>query len=400
MRRKANHIFIGIGLMCVFLCSCSNYPVEGDLPAGQSGLFFMYDVDEVEAPGEASVWSAQWVEWDNELLCDTLLRQEPVTTDEDDPFGLRIHAGNENSDLEVLIIGERGKLHEGGIDYGIFFPSDFAGVGDYQTIASLSGWHPDRITQRYRYNDNADFSDQELDIMSRDEALRVVQEILESCGMSGMRNAVMLSLDADTLNMHEDMRKAHFDEVQKRRDELSGEMSEEPQEESQEEPQSDAVQKWTEQDEAYYMRYVQTVENIPVINHEWCAGDPDSRTDVMVLVNAKGLLDLHVSHIVNPIEQGDRAKLITPSQAQELLREYYNQTVTDNPIRVESQCLYYIPLADKTNIKLTPAWVFCIAREYDEGEYGGEPGVMLMEYSHYVIDAITGERLFSADVRG
>lgn len=372
MRRKANHIFIGIGLMCVFLCSCGNYPVEGDLPAGQSELFFMYDVDEIEAPGEASVWSAQWAEWDNEILCDTLLHKEPVTTDEDDPFGLRIHAGNEDSDYEVLIIGERGKHLEGGMAYGIFYPSGFEGIGDYQGVVSLDGWHPESTTQLYRYNDNADFSDQELGIMSSDEALQVVQEILEDCGMSGMRNVVMLSLDADTLNMHEDMRKA--------------------------EPQSAAGGKWTEKDEAYYMRYVQTVEDIPVMNHEWCTGYVDSRTDVMALVNAEGLLELSVHFIVNPIERGDRAKLITPRQAQESLKEYYNQTIIDNPIWVESQCLYYISLRDKTDIKLIPAWVFCIAQEYDQGEYGGEPGVMLMDYSHYVIDAITGERLLSADV--
>lgn len=393
MRRKANRIFIGIGLMCVFLCSCSGYPVEGDLPAGQSKLCFMYDVDEVGTPGEASVWSAQWAEWDNEILCDTLLHQEPVTM-EDSPFGLYIHAGNEDSDYEVLIIGERGKLQEGGISYGILSPSDFDGVGDYQEIVSLYGWHPDNVTQLYRYNDNADFSDQELGIMGSDEALQVVQEILENCGMSGMRNAVMLSLDSDTLNMHEDMRKACLDEIQKKRDELLEEMPEEPQEE----PQSAAVWKWTEKDEAYYMRYVQTVENIPVMNHEWCTDSPDSCTDVMALVNAEGLLDLRVSHIVNPIEREDRAKLITPRQAQESLMEYYNQTIIDNPIWVESQCLYYISLRDKTDIKLIPAWVFCIAQEYEYTEYDGEPGVMLMEYSHYVIDAITGERLLSADV--
>lgn len=378
MRRKANHIFIGIGLMCVFLCSCSGYPVEGDLPAGQSELFFMYDVDEVGTPGEASVWNAQWAEWDNEILCDTLLRQEPVTM-EDSPFGLNIHAGNENSDLEILTIGERGKLQEGGIGYGIFFTE----LRGYSHIVSLRGWHPDRVTQLYRYNDNADFSDQELGIMGSEEALQVVQEILENCGISGMRNVVMLSLDADTMNMHEDMLKAHLEE-----------MSEEMPEEPQEEPQSAAGWKWTEKDEAYYMRYVQTVENIPVINHEWCTGSPDSCTDVMALVNAEGLLDLSVSHVVNPIERGDRAKLITPRQAQESLMEYYNQTIIDNPIWVESQCLYYIPLRDKTDIKLIPAWVFCIAQEY---EYGVEPGVMLMDYSHYVIEAITGEQIFSAD---
>lgn len=388
MRRKANHIFIGIGLMCVFLCSCSDYPVEGDLPAGQSKLCFMYDVDEVGTPGEASVWSAQWAEWDKEILCDTLLHQEPVTTMEDDPFGLRIHAGNENSDLEILIIGERGKLQEGGIGYGIYY----TGLRDYQGIVSLYGWHPDRVTQLYRYDDKADFSDQELGIMGSDEALQVVQEILENCGMSGMRNAVMLSFDADTMNMHEDMRKAHFDESQKKRDELSEEMPEEPQEE----PQGAAGWKWTEKDEAYYMRYVQTVENIPVMNHEWCTDSPD--TDVMALVNAKGLFDLQVSYVVNPIEQGDRAKLITPRQAQESLMEYYNQTIIDNPIWVESQCLYYISLRDKTDIKLIPAWVFCIAQEYEYTEDDDEPGVMLMDYSHYVIDAITGERLLSADV--
>lgn len=391
MRRKAKHILIGIGLMCVFLCSCSGYPVEGDLPAGQSELYFMYDVDEVEAPDETSVWSAQWIEWDNEILCDTLLRQEPVTMD-DNPFGLSIYAGNENSNLEILTIGERGKLQEGGIDYGISFQSGIAGVGEYQEIVSLSGWHPDRVTQLYRYNDNADFSDQELGIMSSDEALQIVQEILENCGMSEMRNVVMLSLDADTLNRHEDMRKAHWDEDQKKRDELSEEMPKESQEES----QSVAGWKWTEKDAAYYMRYVQTVENIPVINHEWCSDSSDLYTDVSALVNTEGLLDLRVSHIVNPIEQGDRAKIITPSQAQELLREYYNQTVIDNPIWVESQCLYYISLRDdKADIKLIPAWVFCIAREY---EYDDEPGVMLMDYSHYVIDAITGEHLLSADV--
>ncbi len=371
------------GVLAGMLAGCGREASGESSLAANEKIHILYDIEGLEIPEEASVYTGDWYRADEELVERALLQYEVYGT-EVHAIGKSLFTGDAAGERpwEVLVFYDEGEAFgtksgvQGGFAYSLRI-LDGEDTPDYQTLVSYWPGHPDLAEQRYPYNARKDFQQfGELDFMGTEEAVRYVEGILEECGVPPMGIGNLYALDVDTLNAHAAMR-------QKQGLESEG--------------------GYAKGEEAYLLQFVQTVEGIPIVDHRWYTAissedDSSEYTQQYALVWEKGLLGLTLDGLVEVGEELERKALIGPERAEEALLERYAGEYLASDIYLEELELNYVLLARENRQKLVPAWVFCIARdvEHEDNETGG--AITVKEYEHFVVNAITGEEITSSEV--
>lgn len=335
----------------------------------------LYDRDAIAEKEEAAVYSAVYYQADFSLLQQHLLRYE-ITETELNAFGRSFYAKEDNHGTEERLIiydgGEEMGVHSGvygGFIYSLWEPTR----KDYQNVVAMHPGHPDNVEQILGGTSREDFAvDCDLDFMTVDEAVEMLEAMAAECGLPEMQVDSIYSLDAETLREHN--RIAGLSDV------------------------------WEKSDEAYLLHLTQMIDGIPVMNHLWNddvvsgeAGATELRA--IGLVSEDGIISFNVSYAVDITGEAEAQKLLSAESAEEILQARYEDAVYLSDVYAEALALKYIVQHDGNQLKLTPAWVFCMSRDFiTEYPGSGEP-VSIKKYEHCVINAVTGELIESGEVQ-
>jgi hypothetical protein len=205
-------------------------------------------------------------------------------------------------------------------------------------------------TDKY-YNLN-NFTNNDLQFKTRDNATKDVSSIIESLGISSVTISNMYSLDYKTLQKQEEYLKTKSD--------LSTNLKD---------PQITWKGNWTVNDDCYYMNFRYTIKGIPIvsINH----GSIDNNTYISgSIINAyyseNGLLYLDINHKYKIIStEKTNQNLITINEALDILKKKYQDIILTDPTNITKAELCYVPtFKDKSHeaYYLVPAWCFSLSQ--------------------------------------
>lgn len=340
-----------------------------------SNIQILYDRDAIAEKEEAVVYSAIYYQADSSFLQEYLLQYEIVDTGLN-AFGRYFYTKEANSGSEERLV-----VHDGGAEFGVRsgvcggFNYSLWTVSrkDYQNVASMAPGHPDNVTQIFGNTSMEDFAvDGNLDFMTADEAVEMLETMVAECGLPEMQVENIYSLDAETLQEHG--RIVGMSDV------------------------------WEKSDEAYILHLTQVIDGIPVMNHLWNddvvnGGVGDTYFRGFGLVSEDGIISFNVTYAVDIKGASEQQKLLSSEAAEEILRTRYEDAVYFSNVCAETLALKYIIQHDGNQLKLTPAWVFCISRDFLTENSDSGKSVYVKEYEHCVINAVTGELIKSGEVQ-
>lgn len=340
-------------------------------------LQFQYERDGLQSRKEAAIYEITWFTPEYETLKQELLSKTAIEEGKD-AYGTRYTTKEEQGSYEVLICYDGGLSFEhpsyvfGGFSYGRLWEEE-GRQQKYQSIVSMTSNHPDNIEQLYAYSRRTDFVEwADLGFLSAKEAANAMEETLKACGLPELTIKTLLSLDQETLKRHWALL-----------NEDSGSEAEE--------------EEWIR--DAYLLQYEQTVDGIPLMDHCWWESPNEGRASgVRALITGDGIISLNVSYLVETGREKGRYPLLSVQEAEDILTDYYNKAVQIAPVSVESLQLSYFIGDSQEGMELVPAWVFCISKE-PQPEESAVSAVKTIQYEHYVINAITGERILSMPVK-
>src|SRR5699024_8320567 len=145
-----------------------------------------FEPEEVKTIDSAKIYSAAYLDFDHEVVMDTLLERE-VTATENYAEGIQYQAesGNQTEYLTIYDGGESLGIESGvngGISYGVDLHEDFLFSKQFTVIENTPG-PPDNITQEYGYDLKGNYkSFVDLDFMPYEHALTEVESILATLG--------------------------------------------------------------------------------------------------------------------------------------------------------------------------------------------------------------------------
>lgn len=365
-----------IGLLfAVLLLSGCGIDKNSDPNFVASNIQILYDRDAIAEKEEAVVYSAIYYQADSSSLREYLLQYE-IVENELNAFGRSFYTKEANSGSEESLV-----VYDGGAEFGVR-SGVYGGFNyslwtvsrkDYQSVVSMEPGHPDNVTQIFGNTSREDFAvDGDLDFMMADEAVEMLETMAAECGLPEMQVENIYSLDAETLQEHG--RIASMSDV------------------------------WEKSDEAYILHLTQMIDGIPVMNHLW--NDDVLRGGVgatyfrgIGMVSEDGIISFNVTYAVEITGASEQQKLLSSEAAEEILQARYEDAVYFSNVCAETLALKYVIQHDGNQLKLTPAWVFCISRDFiTENPDSGEP-VYVKKYEHCVINAVTGELIKSGEVQ-
>lgn len=369
---------LGLLFLAGLFCGCGREATAVSAEPEDEYLHFLYDIKQIEAREEASVYIADWYRPDEELLKERLLEND-IWGEELNAVGKSIYAGPIEEpwkSWEVLIVYDGGAAfgEASGVLGGFHYALNYKGekeMKNYQNVVITSAGHPENVEQLLKYNSRADFAAfGELAFLDVQTAVEQVESVLQECGAPQVQIDTVYTLDVDTLTEHEQRRQTCIEETK--------------------EPMA-----WEKEDEAYLMLFSQAVDGLPLINHLW---DTNTRgpgeateTEITAILSESGILNISMTGAVTVQEECEKCELITPQQAEQLFLEEYGRAFLISDLYVEKLELEYVSLVSGDKLKLVPAWVFCVAREQEIDDMA-----TVKAYEHFIVNAVTGERILSA----
>lgn len=340
----------------------SNYAVMSE-----DNIHILYDLESLDIPDEAAIYSAEWYAADAQLLKENLFVNavdEEMSLAEGDAWYAYIKDdGRDITEALILYDPSRDARMKGGFTYALLDTGR-----EYRKVAQFYPGHPGNISQVMRYDLTEDFrQDADLEFMSADNAVQYIESIFSAVGAPTVKPMAVYALDTGTLNAHETL----WPETESR------------------------CSDWTKDEEAYLVQLAQVVDGIPLVDHIWVndVRSEITETTVYAVLSQRGIEDMHIENAVQILNAGEQGKIISPGEAESLMLQYYSRGLAVSDIYVEEMNLRYVGVVGRDGLTLIPAWIFCIGREChgtmgdNEAEY--------REYEHFVINAITGDRIES-----
>ena len=330
----------------------------------------MYDRDAIAEKEEAAVYSAVYYQADSSSVQGRLLQYDIVGT-ELTAVGRSIHTEEAEHGAEEYLI-----IYDGGEEMGVY-SGVYGGFSyllltpdrkDYSYAVSYYPGHPDNVAQIQGSTFMEDFAtDRDLDFMTAEEAAEMLETVAAECGLPEMQVERIYSLDAETLQEH--YRLAGLSE------------------------------NWEKSDEAYLIHLTQMIDGIPMMNHSWHEDGGSGRIGACGVLSEDGILSVVVSDVVAITGEAEKQMLLSAEAAEEILRARYEEAVYLSDVCAEAMELRYVIQQDKNQLKLTPAWVICMSRDFIREQIGSGEPVTVKEYEHCVINAVTGELIESGEVQ-
>ena len=370
-----------IGFVCILLfaagCGKTKAPDQasaGNEGAGQGKITIAYDRDQIEDRDKAWRYKADYYTPDEDLLCGQLFRSA-VAEEESQAVGKTLWSeGNAaGKDALTLYSGGQGEELWGGFLY--YYENGKTGK-EYQDVVAIQAEHPDAAEQIFGYNAREDYSrDSSLDFMGREDVQAYVLDLTEKCRMPEMQIQTIYALDQDTMQAHREA-EAETDEA------------------------ADPSIVWEKEDEAYLLQLSEVIDGIPVMDHYWEIAEmtrdyEPTEVPVEMIVSGEGVVYLGIKDAVTVKDREEECALLTAQEAEDLFFDSVKQT---RDLTAEALALKYIVLHDGTDLVLTPAWVFCVSRDTYASGMDSDELVPIKAYEHYVFDAVTGERIHSAQM--
>lgn len=353
----------------LFLAGCSN-EVQPSTPS-IGNLKMDVNVEDVSYPDQVKVYEANYIELDVNDVTDLLIKNE-IIDDEIYAMGHQFQ-----TDTESLIIYDGGEAMgmQSGVNGGFLYihrPTN--DMIDYYTIASIHAGPPLLDAQLDKYNQNEDFATfQDLDFKPYKEAEKEIDSVLSSIGIEGIQTELVYALDTETMKQHD----ALYRKVDTEAD------------------LKDV--NWNSNQEAYLFISRQQIDNIPLINFIWQEKTRDveeaTETEVYAIYNSNGIHQLSVTNYFSIVDSQAPVDILNLSEALDIAEKYYSSIILSKGTVIDKAELFYIAIEQNHSYKLTPAWVFQLVKEAETPDTPNSKPEKYVDYSYFVIDAITGDIL-------
>lgn len=327
-------------------------------PSKEHNIIICYDMEQVTKREEASIYEAGIYQANEQLMYEKLLNNEGVI--ETNAFGKTIYQ-YEGSDVSKSLT-----LYEVGAGAGIYGGFNFCIFnlkrGVYQDIINIYDEHLNISEQICGGTDRKDYGNNvNLSFQSIEECLKENDKLFTEIEMPKLQVKNVYALDKDTMNEH----------AQK----------------------NEMAASWSEADEAYFIEYTQIVDGLPLMNHMWTNMTRAEATETIIsaICSERGIESLVVEGAVETYGKPDTQKIISPKEAEEIMIDLYKANSFVNNVVAEELDLYYIVLKQGEELRLVPAYIFCMAIEdiYTDLETGKD--ITINQYQHCVVNALNGE---------
>lgn len=393
MRKISVLLFTGLILLIVSACEG---PTEDDQRLEQTdlkiylesvdmpkNLSITFDPAKVNSVTSAKKYTAAaFLELDADTVAKKLLRND-IT--EKKPMAEGPYFIAKSSSIEeYLIVYDGGKgfgikgVTNGGLTYTVFKNGEHT-----PTLIANSVGPPNLSEQSSKSMRRSDYSSTtDLSFASRSEALASVEELLSSIGFSEFKLIETYTMDLKTMKEHYNY---YLEEMGSSENVLTYNL--------------------TVDDEAYMFHFRQQIDELPVNSTEWTLGKgtaegPADRIMtgnpfISVTYQKHGVGDISAANFfdITNAKAGETESLISAVDAMKMLLGEYKDLILEEGTQVSSAELLYVSVPAKggkeeAEFELIPAWVFTITKpQYFEGS------VRYNDYSQYVVNAITGEKL-------
>lgn len=343
-----------------------------------------FDPAEVKTVDSAKIYSAVYLDFDHDVVIDTLLEGE-VTATENYAEGIQYQAesGNQTEYLTIYDGGESLDMESGvngGLNYGIV-ENNQSFFNKISLIIENYPGPPESTAQNESYNLKSDFeSYADLDFMPFDEAWSEVEQTLTDVGFPSFEIAETYSLDLDMMLEHyqlylEDNLRWGIDI-----DDYD----------------------WSKADENYLFFLRQTVDGLPLMNLHWLEVPTNiteafSATSMLVIYTKDGIIDVSANNFVDVKESISEEPLLSGVDALTKVIDHYSDTILANQTRMTNLELSYVAIyRGGAEYELTPVWMVEIAQENEWTDQLTEEPYWTDDYTYYLVNAVTGERITEA----
>lgn len=327
-------------------------------PSKEHNIIIRYDMAKVTKREEATIYKAEAYQANERLMYEKLLNNDGIV--ETNAFGKTIYQyeGREVSkSLTLYEVGAKAGIY-GGFNFDIYNLKR----GAYQDIIYIYDEHLDSSAQIGGGIDRKDYGNNvNLSFRSIEESLKEMDKLFIEIEMPKLQVKNVYAMNKDTMNEH--ARK------------------------------NETAANWSEADEAYFIEYMQVVDGLPLINHMWTNMTRSEATETIIsaINSEKGIESLVVQGAVEACVKLDTQKIISPKEAEEIMINLYKSNSFVNNVVAEELDLYYIVLKQEEELRLVPAYIFCMAIEdiYTDLETGKD--ITISQYQHCVVNAVNGE---------
>ncbi|MCT2536728.1 hypothetical protein NC661_14155 [Aquibacillus koreensis] len=359
-------VFLNYLILLLFLIACESSAETPDIP---NNLVIKLDNNQEGSIETARIHTAAFINLNVDDVANQLLQAEVINK--------RTYAEGQQFETdgdifkEYMLVYDGGKAFgessgvNGGFNYSKYIKNENK---HYQTVANLD---PTSTNQSPPYALNSDYQTfNDLSFLPYDEAEQDVLETFSSVGIKNLQTEVIYSLDQKTMNTHSTqyMEAADEDETQT---------------------------EWTAEDEAYLFFLRQAVDNIPLANFIWQTEargvNEATETVITAIYNKDGDQQLSATGVYDILSSSQPQDIIDHKDALNKIVEHYSSTILTNETTIYEQDLYYVGVVDGENYKLIPAWVFQLVSKQTD-----DKGKEYDEYSYFVINAISGEKIKEA----
>ena len=149
---------------------------------------------------------------------------------------------------------------------------------------------------------------------------------------------------------------------------------------------------WTEEEEAYLVKFRIEVSNLPVLSemNGLVTGKEMIPVECVMLVNRHGVQDFYIKMPI-AIEEIECVEIIEVSQALEAIKNRFDIIVMDNDMKINrAELMYVLNEAGIDKYQLVPSWAFYMEEKITYETNAGEEKTV--DRNHvYFINAVTGE---------
>lgn len=356
---KKASFFTFVALLCVILQGCGQRGIA--IQNDNSNIHILYNIDEVASINEATVYSAEPFRANEEKLCDIFLRNE-IESETLDAMGRVYYT---NSEAMIFYYREQ----EAGLYGGFLYSAPNA-------QDSENKWYQDVVVNdpECQFEDlRADYEKWvNLDLKNIEDVLDDIERITKESFLPKIQATEVYALDEKTMNKHASLRMDADKE--------------------------DLQMDWSKEEEAYLIHYEQVVDGIPLMNHIWTeeVRSVATETPITVIYSGNGIVEFYGQGMVDKLQELEKYKLLSPEAAERSMCDSYKAVGQISEVEIEKMELKYVVLYQKERLILVPAYVFCVAINSTFEDSGTGETYLNRNYEHYVVNAISGERMVNA----
>lgn len=350
-------------LLCLLLCVALQGCGQGEITVENenSNIHILYNIDEVALVKEAVVYNAEPFRANEERLCDIFL-QSKIESETLDAMGKVYYTKSEAMRFYY-------REQEAGLYGGFLYSAPLVrneGNKWYQdVVVNDTGCQFENLRADYDKWVNLDFQ-------NIDDVLDDIGEITKESLFPGIQATEVYALDEKTMNEQASL----LTDTEKKS------------------PQSI----WSKEEEAYLIYYEQVVDGIPLMNHMWTeeVRSVATETPITVIYSGKGVVEFHGQGLVDNLQEIEKYKLLSPVEAERSMYDSYKAIAGVSEVEVEKMELKYVVLYQEEQLILVPAYVFCVAVNDTFEDAGTGETYLSRDYEHYVVNAVSGERMVNA----